>query len=72
MDALTPLFHVTRVAEFPAMDDPERNLLILYRLDPAEAAAAAVTPAPKHERKRIPKPLVTKLGQQPDTQQLQH
>jgi hypothetical protein len=34
MDALTPLYHLERVAAFPAMDDPERNLLILYRLDP--------------------------------------
>src|SRR5665213_1660842 len=35
MDALRPLFRLTRVATFPAMDDPDRNLLILYRLDPA-------------------------------------
>jgi hypothetical protein len=35
MDALTPTYHLERVAAFPAMDDPERNLLILYRLDPA-------------------------------------
>lgn len=35
MDALTPLYRLKRVAAFPAMDDPERNLLILYRLDPA-------------------------------------
>ena len=35
MDALAPLYHLRRVAAFPAMDDPERNLLILYRLDPA-------------------------------------
>jgi hypothetical protein len=35
MDALTPLYHLQRVAAFPAFDDPERNLLILYRLDPA-------------------------------------
>jgi len=34
MDALTPLYHLKRVAAFPAMDDPERNLMILYRLDP--------------------------------------
>ena len=33
MDALAPIFHVERVAAIPAMDDPERNLLILYRLD---------------------------------------
>ncbi|MBS1814342.1 MAG: glycosyltransferase family 39 protein [Acidobacteria bacterium] len=33
MDALTGLYRLTRVAEFPAMDDPDRNLLIVYRLD---------------------------------------
>ncbi len=36
MEALAPIYHLRRVAEFPAMDDPERNLLILYRLDPPE------------------------------------
>lgn len=34
MDALSTLYRLTRVAEFPAMDDPDRNLLIVYRLDP--------------------------------------
>jgi hypothetical protein len=68
MDALTPLFHVTRVAEFPAMDDPERNLLILYRLDPTDTPETTLP----HARRRIPKPLATRMGQQPDTQQLQH
>jgi hypothetical protein len=37
MDALTSLYRLKRVASFPAMDDPERNLLILYRLDPIPA-----------------------------------
>jgi hypothetical protein len=36
MDALTPLYRIERVAAFPAMDDPDRNLLILYRLDPTD------------------------------------
>jgi hypothetical protein len=35
MEALAPMYRLQRVAEFPAMDDPDRNLLILYRLDPA-------------------------------------
>jgi hypothetical protein len=35
MDALAPMYHLHRVAAFPAFDDPERNLLILYRLDAA-------------------------------------
>lgn len=66
-DALTPLYHVVRVAAFPAMDDPDRNLLILYRLDPA-------TPEPPRPRRRrhLPKQLVTKMGQQPSESQLIH
>jgi len=67
MDALRPLYRLTRVAAFPAMDDPDRNLLILYRLDPATAP-----PPPTHPRRPTPKPLITKLGQQPTTQQLIH
>jgi hypothetical protein len=68
MDDLTPLFRLVRVAAFPAMDDPDRNLLILYRLDPA----TSTTPPPPHKSPRTPKPLITKLGQQPTIQQLQH
>lgn len=67
MDALTPLFHVERVAAFPAMDDPDRNLLIVYRLDPAEGG-----PRRRRRRKPIPKLLQTKLGQQPSQTQLEH
>jgi hypothetical protein len=67
MDALTPLYHVERVASFPALDDPDRNLLILYRLDPT-----IVTPRLRTLKLRVPKPLVTKLGQQPTTMQLEH
>jgi hypothetical protein len=61
MEALAPLYHLRRVAAFPAMDDPERNLLILYRLDPAAPAAS-----PHHRRKpAIPHLLQTSFGQQP-------
>jgi hypothetical protein len=67
MDALTPLYHLQRVAAFPAMDDPERNLLILYRLDPA-----APTNPPRRRRKPVPRLLVTNFGQQPSTPQLEH
>jgi 4-amino-4-deoxy-L-arabinose transferase-like glycosyltransferase len=67
MDALTPLYHLKRVASFPAMDDPERNLLILYRLDPA------TSPAPRPRRtKPAPKLLQTSFGQQPNPIQLEH
>jgi hypothetical protein len=34
MDALAPKYQLVRVGAFPALDDPDRNLLILYRLDP--------------------------------------
>ena len=67
MDALTPLYHIERVAAFPAMDDPDRNLLILYRLDPS----LETVPVRTHKH-HTPKPLVTKMGQQPSTNQLEH
>jgi hypothetical protein len=68
MDALTPLYRLQRVAEFPAMDDPERNLLILYRLDPATPA----TP-PRPRRKLIlPHLIQTSFGQQPSVPRLEH
>jgi hypothetical protein len=68
-DSLTPMYQIQRVAAFPAYDDPDRNLLILYRLDPA----TETPPPPQHKVKRhIPKALVTKLGQQPSNDQLQH
>ncbi len=35
MKAIAPLYQPVRVAAFPAMDDPDRNVLVLYRLDPA-------------------------------------
>jgi hypothetical protein len=61
MEALAPLYHLRRVAAFPAMDDPERNLLILYRLDPAAPAVS-----PHHRRKpAVPHLLQTSFGQQP-------
>ena len=66
MDALTPTYHLERVAAFPAMDDPERNLLILYRLDPAIGRRT------HRRRKPTPKLLRTRLGQQPSTEQLEH
>jgi len=67
-DAITPMYQMKRVAAFPAYDDPDRNLLILYRLDPGTE-----TPRPRHRvRRHIPKALVTKMGQQPSDNQLQH
>jgi hypothetical protein len=68
MEALAPMYNLQRIAEFPAMDDPDRNLLILYRLDPPTPN----TP-PRHRRKAvIPHLLQTSFGQQPSVIQLQH
>jgi hypothetical protein len=68
-DAITPMYQMKRVAAFPAYDDPDRNLLILYRLDPVTEAP----PPPRHRtRRHTPKPLLTKMGQQPSNDQLQH
>ena len=39
MKAIAPLYRPVRVAAFPAMNDPDRNLLILYRLEPVRGAA---------------------------------
>lgn len=36
MQALSRFYRLTRVAEFPAMDDPDRNVMIVYRLDAKE------------------------------------
>jgi hypothetical protein len=68
-DAITPTYQMKRVAAFPAYDDPDRNLLILYRLDPVTE-----TPPPTRHRARrhIPKALLTKMGQQPSDTQLEH
>ena len=58
MDALAPLYRLRRVAAFPAMDDPERNLLILYRLD----LASPNTPQRPHHRRTIPRLLPDQPG----------
>jgi hypothetical protein len=68
MDALTPMYHLERIAAFPALDDPERNLLILYRLDPAIPG----TPPRRHRKSVIPRLLRTSFGQQPSVTQLVH
>jgi hypothetical protein len=63
MDALTPMYNLQRIAAFPAMDDPERNLLILYRLDPSIPG----TPPPVIHRKRtVPRLFQASLGRQSD------
>ena len=41
MKAIAPVYRLTRTAAFPAMNDPDRNILILYRLDPVAAGVLA-------------------------------
>ena len=65
MDAISPLYQPVRVASFPAMDDPERNLMILYRLDPPDGSAST-----RHKKAAIPPALRTRFGQQPSVDQL--
>lgn len=36
MEALAPVYRLVRIGAWPAFDDPDRNLLILYRLDPLD------------------------------------
>ena len=67
MEALEPFYSVERVAAFPAMDDPDRNVLILYKLEDKTETAER-----KRKAKATPKRLRTKVGQQPSTNQLQH
>ncbi len=67
MDALAPLYHLQRVASFPAFDDPERNLLILYRLDPATRG----TP-PQRRHRKTPHLVRTGFGQPPVPIQPEH
>lgn len=69
MDALAPYYHLQRIAAFPAFDDPERNLLILYRLDPA---IPGTPPRRRRSKPIIPRLLQTSFGQQPSPTQLEH
>jgi hypothetical protein len=68
-DALTPLYHLQRVAAFPAYDDPDRNLLILYRLDPLTQTLPG---SRRKATRRTLKPLLTGLGRQPSNSQSGH
>lgn len=69
MEALSPIYRLVRVATIPAMDEPERNLLILYRLD-----WAGSTPGRAGRRRSltVPRRLRTRVGEQPSPVQLKH
>ena len=71
MEALSPWYRLERVFATPAFDDPDRNLLILYRLDPITPLGPI--PPPGHRRNTfVPKSLRSKIGEQPSAEQLKH
>lgn len=70
MEALAPMYRLVRVATIPAFDDPERNLLILYRLDPLSSPGRG---RPGRRRSMAaPRRLRVKVGEQPSATQLKH
>jgi hypothetical protein len=71
MEALAPFYRLQRVMSAPAFDDPDRNLLILYRLDPI--VPAGPLPPPGERRSTfVRRSLRTKMGAQPPAEQLEH
>jgi hypothetical protein len=70
MEALAPMYRLVRVMAVPAFDDPDRNLLILYRLDPV--AAPGKGKAGRRRSLAVPHKWRTKVGEQPTVQQLTH
>lgn len=58
MEALAPYYRLQRVASIPAFDDPERNLLVLYRLDP-RATKGEVTRGRRRRPVWVPRSLRT-------------
>jgi len=70
MEALAPMYRLVRVGAYPAYDDPERNLLILYRLD--------LVGVPGHGgrgRRRslsVQRRFRSAIGEQPSPVQLKH
>jgi hypothetical protein len=71
MEALAPLFRLVRVAAIPVFDDSDRNLLILYRLDPVASPGAPGRPG-RRRYLSVPPRLRTKVGEQPSPVQLKH
>jgi len=71
MEALAPMYRLVRVMAVPAFDDPERNLLILYRLDPIAVPGQPGRPG-RRRSLSVPRKLRTKVGEQPTLQQLTH
>jgi len=71
MEALDPMYRLVRVATIPAFDDPERNVLILYRLDPVGLPGPKGRPG-RRRSLSVPRRLRTKIGEQPNPVQLIH
>jgi 4-amino-4-deoxy-L-arabinose transferase-like glycosyltransferase len=71
MEALAPLYRLVRVAAVPAFDDPERNLLILYRLDAVGSPGLPGRPG-RRRSLSVPNRLRAKVGEQPSVTQLKH
>ncbi len=71
MEALAPWFRLVRVATIPAFDDPDRNVLILYRLDQLNSPGQPGRPG-RRRFLSVPKRLRTKVGEQPSPVQLKH
>jgi hypothetical protein len=70
MEALAPAYRLVRAGAWPAFDDPDRNLLILYRLDPLATPGRGNS---RNRRKlRVPRRLQTTGGEQPTVKQLEH
>ena len=70
MEALAPLYRLERVATIPAFDDPERNLLILYRLDPVSSPGRLGSV--RRRSMTAQRRLRVKAGEQPSATQLKH
>lgn len=70
MEALAPAYRLVRAGAWPAFDDPERNLMILYRLDPI--ASPGKGSVRRRRTMKVPRRLVTSVGEQPTLRQLKH
>jgi hypothetical protein len=71
MEALARMYRLQRVIAVAAFDDTDRNLLILYRLDPVALGGPA--PVPGRRRAAVaPRPPRIRIGAQPSASHLEH
>ena len=71
MEALAPFYRLQRVMSAPAFDDPDRNLLILYRLDPI-VPASPLPPPGQRRSTLVRRSRRIEMGEQPSAEQLEH